>query len=298
MTFSVWPRLISIGLLLFWRWNETEHVPSGNLTSRICHALSVSACCCLEDEMKPSTWQAVMFWENSGNHETDLWRQGFDHALSASACCCLEDEMKPSMWQAVMFWENSGNHETDLWRLGFDHAVSALACFSIRIKWNRVSDKRFCFHKIGMIMTQYYDVFWPHLIRPCLFVKSNMCCGYGKTDNKKPATCFATLLQNELNNDVARFTTHVQTCLATKKVVNRFEHGCHVLSSTHHTNQNSWPFLSFLSVAEKTGSCRDVSRDLKQTTTTTTAVKTSLNKWICVFSNFITSIWNCSIRKI
>ena len=30
---------------------------------------------------------------------------------------------------------------------------------------------------------------------------------YGKTANKKRATCFATLLQNELNSDVARFTT-------------------------------------------------------------------------------------------
>ena len=30
--------------------------------------------------------------------------------------------------------------------------------------------------------------------------------------NKKRATCFATLLQNELNSDVAHFTTLVQTC--------------------------------------------------------------------------------------
>ena len=28
----------------------------------------------------------------------------------------------------------------------------------------------------------------------------------------KQTTCLATLLQNELNSDVARFTTHVQTC--------------------------------------------------------------------------------------
>ena len=33
------------------------------------------------------------------------------------------------------------------------------------------------------------------------------------------APCFATFLQNELNNDVACFTTHVQTCIATKEVV-------------------------------------------------------------------------------
>ena len=35
---------------------------------------------------------------------------------------------------------------------------------------------------------------------------------------KKRATCFVTLLQNELKSDVARFTTHVQTCLATNQV--------------------------------------------------------------------------------
>ena len=40
--------------------------------------------------------------------------------------------------------------------------------------------------------------------------------------NKKHAACFATLLQNELNRDVARFTTHVQTCLATNQVVDRW----------------------------------------------------------------------------
>ena len=34
----------------------------------------------------------------------------------------------------------------------------------------------------------------------------------------KSATFFATLLQNELNSDVARFTTHIQTCLETNKV--------------------------------------------------------------------------------
>ena len=40
---------------------------------------------------------------------------------------------------------------------------------------------------------------------------------YGKTGNKKRATCFATLLENELNSDVARFITIVRTCLATRK---------------------------------------------------------------------------------
>ena len=40
----------------------------------------------------------------------------------------------------------------------------------------------------------------------------------------------------------------------------------------------------------------DDDRDLKSTTTT--AVKTSRKKWICVFSNFIASIWNRSIRQM
>ena len=31
---------------------------------------------------------------------------------------------------------------------------------------------------------------------------------YGKTGNKQRSICFATWLQNELNSDVARFTTH------------------------------------------------------------------------------------------
>ena len=40
--------------------------------------------------------------------------------------------------------------------------------------------------------------------------------------NKQRATCSATLLQNELNNDVPSFATRVRTCLATNKVVRVF----------------------------------------------------------------------------
>ena len=36
---------------------------------------------------------------------------------------------------------------------------------------------------------------------------------YGKTGNKKRATCFTTLLQNELKNDVARYTSHIKPVL-------------------------------------------------------------------------------------
>ena len=36
---------------------------------------------------------------------------------------------------------------------------------------------------------------------------------YGKTGNKQRATCPVTLLQNELNSDVARFTTPIKPVL-------------------------------------------------------------------------------------
>ena len=36
---------------------------------------------------------------------------------------------------------------------------------------------------------------------------------YGKTGNKKRATCFAKLLQNEFNSDVARYNTHIKPVL-------------------------------------------------------------------------------------
>ena len=39
---------------------------------------------------------------------------------------------------------------------------------------------------------------------------------------KHRATCFATLLRNELNSDVTRFTTHVETHLVTNEVSNVF----------------------------------------------------------------------------
>ena len=41
---------------------------------------------------------------------------------------------------------------------------------------------------------------------------------YGKTGNDVQLVLHATLLQNELNSDVACLTTHVRTCLATNKV--------------------------------------------------------------------------------
>jgi len=40
--------------------------------------------------------------------------------------------------------------------------------------------------------------------------------------NKKHATWIATLLQNELNSDVARLTTNVRTCLAKNNIASFF----------------------------------------------------------------------------
>ena len=46
-------------------------------------------------------------------------------------------------------------------------------------------------------------------MRPGIDLSSVEKLRHGKTGNKKQATCLATLLQKELNSDVARFTTHI-----------------------------------------------------------------------------------------
>ena len=48
---------------------------------------------------------------------------------------------------------------------------------------------------------------------------------YRKTGNKKRATCLATLLLNELNSDVARFTAYVQTYWKPDLLQHRFDVG-------------------------------------------------------------------------
>ena len=58
-----------------------------------------------------------------------------------------------------------------------------------------------------MIFFQFHDS--PRLLMTYSF--NDVLIGYlryGKTGNKKRSICFATWLQNELNSDVARFTTH------------------------------------------------------------------------------------------
>ena len=58
----------------------------------------------------------------------------------------------------------------------------------------------------------YWDFFKG--VNPWFWSKiENITLRYGKTGNKKRATCFATLLQNELNGDVARFTLHIKPVL-------------------------------------------------------------------------------------
>ena len=52
-----------------------------------------------------------------------------------------------------------------------------------------------------------------------------------KKGEQKHATRFATLLQNELNGDVARFTTHVQTCKQRDLLHDRFYNAQHRYST-------------------------------------------------------------------
>ena len=68
--------------------------------------------------------------------------------------------------------------------------------------------------------------FWTWVAKRATMLFSNVpeqvarsCCSfyfslrYGKTGNKKRATCLAKLLQNELNSDNARYTTHIKVVL-------------------------------------------------------------------------------------
>ena len=52
----------------------------------------------------------------------------------------------------------------------------------------------------------------------------------------KRATRFTAFLQNELKSDVARFTTHIQTCLATNQVVA----GCENLLQKVESSSTFW----------------------------------------------------------
>ena len=45
-----------------------------------------------------------------------------------------------------------------------------------------------------------------------VYVDEFTCLKVWKNGQQKRATCLATLLQNQLNSDVARFTADVQTC--------------------------------------------------------------------------------------
>ena len=50
-------------------------------------------------------------------------------------------------------------------------------------------------------------------------------CSFNVMGNKKRATCFATLLQNELNSDFAPFTTHEKKPVLPYLLQDRFERG-------------------------------------------------------------------------
>ena len=49
--------------------------------------------------------------------------------------------------------------------------------------------------------------------------KKNLSVEVRSNGQQKRAICFATLLQNEFNSDVSRYTSHVQAYLATIQVI-------------------------------------------------------------------------------
>ena len=68
----------------------------------------------------------------------------------------------------------------------------------------------------------------------------------------KTCNWFLTLLQNELNSDVARFTAHVRTCLATNSVARIFFAGVKRRKVEHFFVVASFiaPYLSLKPIAK------------------------------------------------
>ena len=68
----------------------------------------------------------------------------------------------------------------------------------------------------------------------------------------KTCNWLLTLLQNELNSDVARFSTHVQTCLATNSVARIFFAGVKTRKVEHFLVGARFvsPYLSLKSIAK------------------------------------------------
>ena len=54
---------------------------------------------------------------------------------------------------------------------------------------------------------------WISVWRICMLILGLKGLRNGQTGNRNYATCLATLLQNELTSDVARFTTHIKPVL-------------------------------------------------------------------------------------
>ena len=54
---------------------------------------------------------------------------------------------------------------------------------------------------------------WISVWRICMWILGLEGLRNGQTGNRNYATCLATLLQNELTSDVARFTTHIKPVL-------------------------------------------------------------------------------------
>ena len=86
--------------------------------------------------------------------------------------------------------------------------------------FNNANTRNVRWSKIDLIVRHVsYFKFPARAIKPhfhatlFFFLESEYCLRYGKTGNKKRATCFESLLQNRLNSDVARYTTHIKPLL-------------------------------------------------------------------------------------
>ena len=76
----------------------------------------------------------------------------------------------------------------------------------------------FCSHKLKQIRNFYNNVY---MLQCWLLIQTGLKLQKNE-QQKERATCFKTLLQNELDRDVSRFTTDVRTCLVTNEVARFF----------------------------------------------------------------------------
>ena len=92
--------------------------------------------------------------------------------------------------------------------------VMGWSCDNTLYKMNILEN---CFFQISSYSHAYVGIIYEKTkgqvpLGPLAETKTYKLKRHGKTGNKKRATCFAILLQNELSSGVAPFPTHVRTC--------------------------------------------------------------------------------------